>query len=219
MTKISHAITGVHTQMTGTDSFMPPRGTTAQRPTLTANEAGAIRSNSTLERIERYNGTSFRQVGIHGHFNSSHLADFSITTAVQAVPFNTNDIDSGTSISHSTTVNNSRFTINDAGTYEFIFQPQVASLGNNTSNVYFWMRKNGTTAIANSGISYKVNHTGSSSVIVGAIITSLVANDYIEIMAQAGVNGEYLLDYIAGSGSGSTERPSVPSCIVSIKGW
>jgi hypothetical protein len=160
-----------------------------------------------------------QQVAITGALTASHSVDVSLTTTPTAIPFNTNDFDSVGSIDHDTVTNNSRFVVNQAGTYEFIFQPQVTSIGNNTSNVYFWMRKNGTTPIPNSSIAYQVNHTGSTGVVVGAIITGLVANDYIELMAQASVNSEYVLDYVAGSGSGSTARPATPSCIVSVKGW
>lgn len=159
------------------------------------------------------------EVAITGALTASHGVDVSITTTPTAIPFNTNDFDSGGSIDHDTVTNNSRFVVNQSGTYEFIFQPQVTSIGNNTSNVFFWMRKNGTTPIANSCVTFEVNHVGSTNVVVGAIITGLVANDYIELMAQASVNGEYVLDYMAGSGSGATARPATPSCIVSVKGW
>jgi hypothetical protein len=158
-------------------------------------------------------------LAITGSLTASHGVDVSITTTPTAVPFNTNDFDSGGSIDHNTVTNNSRFVVNQAGTYEFIFQPQVKSLGNNTNNVYFWMRKNGTTPIPNSSIAYEVNHSGSTCVVVGAIITGLLSNDYIELMAQATVNSEYVLDYVAGAGSGATARPSTPACIVSVKGW
>ena len=156
---------------------------------------------------------------VTGSLTASHAVDVPITTTPTAMPFNTNDFDSAGSIDHDTVTDNSRFVVTQSGTYEFIFQPQVASIHNNTGNVYFWMRKNGTTPIPNSCVTYEVNRSGSTSVLVGAIITGLVANDYIEFMAQASVNSEYVLDYIVGSGSGATARPSTPSIIVSIKGW
>jgi hypothetical protein len=160
-----------------------------------------------------------QQVAITGSFTASHGVDVPITTTPSPVPFNSNDFDSGGSIDHDTVTNNSHFVVNQSGTYEFIFQPQVKSLGNNTNNVYFWMRKNGTTPIPNSSIAYEVNHSGSTGVVAGAIITGLLANDYIELMALASANSEYVLDYTAGSGSGATARPATPACIVSVKGW
>jgi len=47
----------------------------------------------------------------------------------------------------------------------------------------------------------------------------LLANEYIELMALASVNSEYVLDYNVGSGAGATARPATPACIVSVKGW
>lgn len=211
---ISNAISGVHTALIGTNSFLLPRGTTAQRPTLTVNEAGAIRSNSTLERIERYNGVSFRQVGIHGHFTSSHLADISITNTPQAVPFNTNDIDSGTSISHSTTTNNSRFLINDNGVYVFNFQAQVTSQVANPTNVYFWLKRNGVS-ITNTATHYRTTGNTSTAVIASEVNLELVAGDYIEFFTQADTNGEYILNHTAATG----DIPAAPAIIVSIRGW
>ena len=159
------------------------------------------------------------EVAITGALTASHGADVSITTTATAVPFNTNDFDSGGSIDHDTVTNNTRFTVNQSGTYEFIFQPQVASLSNNTGNVYFWVRRNGTTPIANSAVTYKVNHTATTNIVTVGIVLPLLANEYVELIAQASVNGEYVLDYIAGSGSGATARPATPSAIVSVKGW
>jgi hypothetical protein len=217
MTKISHAISGVHTKMSSTDSFMPPKGTTAQRPTLTASEEGAIRYNTTTQRQERSIGVgnTFRQVGIHGHFNSCHLADFSITTTAQAIPFNTNDLDSGTSISHSTTVNNTRFAINDSGTYEFVFQPQVESLVANPARCIFWINKNGA-ALPNSAVEYRITGTGTTNVIPIAVnLAVATAGDYFEVMCIATNNSEYFLNYTAPAGA----VPAIPAIIASLRGW
>jgi hypothetical protein len=160
-----------------------------------------------------------QQVAITGSFDASHSVDVAITTTATAVPFNTNDFDSGGSIDHDTVTNNSRFVVTQAGTYEFTFQPQVASLSNNTGNAFFWLRKNGTTPIANTTVTYKVNHFGTTNSVVVSVIVPLLANEYIELMAQASSNSEYVLDYTVGSGAGATARPATPACIVSVKGW
>jgi hypothetical protein len=81
------------------------------------------------------------------------------------------------------------------------------------------MRKNGTTPIANTSVTYKVNHVGTSNSVVVSVIVPLLANEYIELMALASVNSEYVLDYTVGSGAGATARPATPACIVSVKGW
>jgi hypothetical protein len=160
-----------------------------------------------------------QQVAIKGSFTASHGVDVALTTTPTAIPFNTNDFDGGGSIDHDTVTNNSRFVVNQSGTFEFTFQPQVVSLNNNTGNASFWLRKNGTTPIANTTVTYKVNHTGTTNSVVMSVIVPLLANDYIELMGQASVNSEYVLDYTAGSGSGATAKPATPSCILSVKGW
>ena len=154
------------------------------------------------------------QVGIHGHFTSSHLADISITNTPQAVPFNTNDIDSGTSISHSTTTNNSRFLINDNGVYVFNFQAQVTSQVANPTNVYFWLKRNGVS-IANTATHYRTTGNTSTAVIASEVNLELVAGDYIEFFTQADTNGEYILNHTAAIG----DIPAAPAIIVSIRGW
>lgn len=73
--------------------------------------------------------------------------------------------------------------------------------------------------IANTAVTYKVNHIGTSNSVVVSVIVPLLANEYIELMALASVNSEYVLDYTVGSGSGATARPATPACIVSVKGW
>lgn len=157
---------------------------------------------------------------INGSFTASHNADVLITTTPTAVPFDTNNFDSGGSIDHDVATNNTRFVVNKTGTYEFIFQPQVSAVNNNNVGFAFiWLRKNGTTPIASSTTTFKVNHATSTGILVTSIIISLVANDYIELLTQASNDGEYMLDYVAGSGAGATARPALPACIVSVKGW
>lgn len=151
---------------------------------------------------------------INGSFNASHGADVALNTTATAIPFDTNDYTSVGSITHSTTTNNSRFTVNAAGVYEFVFQPQVATLSNITSGVYFWIRKNGVN-VANSSIKYQATTSGSTATPVLSVILPLATNDYIEMFGQASANNEYSLDFIAGNAT----RPATPAVIVSVKGW
>ena len=50
----------------GTGGFMPPSGTTAQRPVLTTGNAGVIRYNTDFSYIEYYNGSNWYPAGPTG---------------------------------------------------------------------------------------------------------------------------------------------------------
>lgn len=152
--------------------------------------------------------------GIKAHARASLLVTTAITTTATAVPFGVNDLVEGT-VTHSTVSNTSRFTVTEAGTYEISGQFQITSLSNTADNCTFWLRKNGSTAIANSAFKMQVNATGHSLFQISSVIENLSANDYIEIMCIASANSKYELTFT----TASSPVPNIPACIATVKGW
>ena len=152
--------------------------------------------------------------GIKAHARASLLVTTAITTTATAVPFDVNDLVEGT-ITHSTVTDTSRFTVTEAGTYEFLAQPQVTTLSNTADSCTFWLRKNGTTAVNNSAIKQQLTTTGNTSVPFSAIVENLAVNDYIELMCVASANSKYELTYAVAS----SPIPNIPACIMIVKGW
>ncbi len=145
----------------------------------------------------------------------SHNNTIVLTTTPQAITVSTNDTQSGF-ISHSTSTNTTRFTATMDGDYIFTIQPQISHLTTGTGNCTFWLRKNGTTPIANSGVIYQMGGIIGTDVIVIVSAIPLATNEYIEVMAVASANSEHSITFTAGSGTGATAIPNIPSIIVTV---
>lgn len=145
----------------------------------------------------------------------SHNATVALTTTPTAIPFAVNDTQTG-NINHSVSTNTTRFNVTADGDYIFIVQPQVSHLTTGTGNATFWLRKNGTTPISNSGAIYQNGAMVGTDVLVINAVIPLVTNDYIEVMGVASANSEHSITFTAGSGSGATAIPNIPSIITTI---
>jgi hypothetical protein len=73
----------MHRDKAGTDAWVPPTGTTAQRPTGGNLYTGAFRYNSSLVTWEGYNGTQWTGLG-GGNPWATHTADGSTALSVAA---------------------------------------------------------------------------------------------------------------------------------------
>jgi hypothetical protein len=152
--------------------------------------------------------------GIKAHARASSLVTTAITTTPTAIPFGVNDVIEG-AIAHSVSTDTSRFTATQAGTYEFTVQPQVASLGITADSCTFWLRKNGSTAIVNSGMTQQTTAMNTTAKPCLSVIETLAVNDYIEIMCVATENSRYELSYTVAS----SPVAGIPACIIAVKGW
>jgi hypothetical protein len=145
----------------------------------------------------------------------SHASTVALTTTPTAIAVSTNDLQAG-NISHSTTTNTSRFTATAEGEFIFLIQPQISHLTTGTGNCTFWLRKNGTTPVGNSGAIFQMGAVIGSDVLVINSVIQLAANDYIEVMAVASANSEHQITFTGTSGSGATAVPNIPSMIVTV---
>lgn len=148
----------------------------------------------------------------YGAFHDSTDQVAASTTAATAITFDTTDFSNGVTLS-----NSSRFNVSQSGIYNIQFSIQLKNTTNDSHDVDIWFRKNGTN-IDNSNSRYHPparKSTGDPSHLVASLnfFTSLVANDYVEIMFKVD-NVNVTLEHFAASASPT--RPAVPSAIVTL---
>ena len=100
----------------------------------------------------------------------------------------------------------------ESGTYVVISAPQVGrTSGNGSSNVDFWLRKNGTD-IANSNVRLTLKNETDKDVIVNQTMMPFAAGDVLNVMMAVERTGEGLgIEAIKTEG-----RPLIPSIIFSM---
>ena len=148
----------------------------------------------------------------YGAFHDSTDQVAASTTAATAITFDTTDFSNGVTLS-----NSSRFNVSQSGIYNVQFSIQLKNTTNDSHDVDIWFRKNGTN-IDNSNSRYHPparKSTGDPSHLVASLnfFTSLVANDYVEIMFKVD-NVNVTLEHFAASNTPT--RPAVPSAIVTL---
>lgn len=174
-------------------------GTTTGAVMATEFNKGAQSDNTTL-----------------GLSRSSTLA---LTSTPVAVGFDVQDkpAPTGSLVSHSVSTNNTRITASAACTLILNIQPQITHLTTGTGDMIFWIRKNGTTAVANSAARMRENGTLCSIVTPIIAYVDMAATEYVEIMcATTATSGEYELTATPLSGTGATQIPLTPSCILTV---
>jgi hypothetical protein len=100
----------------------------------------------------------------------------------------------------------------ESGTYVVISAPQVGrTSGSESSNVDFWLRKNGTD-IANSNVRLTLKNETDKDVIVNQTMMPFAAGDVLNVMMAVEKTGEGLgIEAIKTEG-----RPLIPSIIFSM---
>jgi len=162
-----------------------PNMTTTQRNAITASQGMTIQ-NTTDDAEQYYDGT--RWVGLNPYNLYFQAYDSAGGTTIDAtgaaVPLATESF-KDSEYTHSTVTNNSRVTVATTGLYEVSYNVTSNDSANRHSIVCF-VRKNGSaTAVPSRAYNYG---RGSDSVddatVHAEILTSLTANDYIEIFCQ-----------------------------------
>jgi len=149
--------------------------------------------------------------------NYSYAASTSIPNTATAIGFDTNDFQQGL-LTHSATVNNSRFTVSDAGNFLFMAQLQILHNTTGTGDVKVWFRKNGTTPIENSCAIIKMNGVVNTDVLVVECNVPMLVTDYVELMVQASAASEWNLQTTPSTGTRATRIPVAPATIMTVIG-
>jgi len=112
-------------------------------------------------------------------------------TAATATPFDTTDIQDNTEIiEHSTVSNPSRITAKTPGRHFVSYIVDIDSTGGGSWSCTVNVRKNGTTTIPGTGITFGNYQTEDTSASIPTIALDLVADDYLElVISQTGLTG------------------------------
>jgi hypothetical protein len=147
------------------------------------------------------------------------FADTTDQTAVAntatVMKFNTTDFSSGVSIVTSGG-NPSRFTVTNAGIYNFQWSGQFQNTDSQDHDVTVWIRKNGTDVVGSSGyLSVPSSHGGIDGHIIAGwnFLFQFAANDYIELWWETDNAAVTIQAYPVGV---SPTRPSTSSLVATL---
>ena len=134
------------------------------------------------------------------------------TTTAYAITFDTSDFSNGVTLS-----NSSRLNVSQAGLYNIQFSIQVENTTNDTQDIDIWFRKNGTDIPKSNSIygllARKASGDPSHCIVALNFVTSMAANDYVQIMWRVSNVGVTIQTYAAGT---SPTRPATPSVITTV---
>lgn len=147
--------------------------------------------------------------GYYGAFQDVTTQTVTDPTIAYAMQIGITDENNGVSI-----VDGSKIKFNYAGVYNIQFSAQIVNPESNIYNVFIWFRKNGIDIVDScSDLSVTAKHGGKDGALVAAwnYVTSVNANDYVQIMWGADHENLALAAIPAGT---SPVRPKCPSIIV-----
>ena len=150
-----------------------------------------------------YNSSSHAQVC------DTTTQTIAVANTPQAVTFNTNVF--LRKIAHSTSVNKSRITVNEAGQYDVIAIIQTTSSAANKT-LDFWFRVNGTD-VTNSNCKSVIENSGQTDISVVGFCFPMTAGQYFELMVSGDSTNLSLPAFTAGT---SPTRPVTPSITLTV---
>jgi len=182
-------------------------GLTNVKPTAPNNVipvAACVVSDATVGVI--FVRPTIQQVQYYGRFSKTTTATPAATDTAYALTFDNTQISNGVVIGTPT----SRLVVPESGLYQIDATVQLTSGSSSAKNVWVWFRKNGTD-IANSArlVTSDVNN-GYVPLSLNQV-TSLAANDYIELMYAAD-NTSVSISQVAATAF----APAAPSVVISV---
>jgi hypothetical protein len=153
----------------------------------------------------------FSEVEIpYGMFASTANQLIANTTLAQAITFNT-DIYKYR-ITHSTTVNNSRVTVDDAGAYLIVVSAICDETAADLKHLEIWLAVNGSN-IANSNTIVQLPTKDIEMVLAVSFIQTFTAGQYFELYMRGDSTTLRLKTTAAGT---TPTRPASPSIIITV---
>jgi hypothetical protein len=161
-------------------------------------------SNTVWEELQGFG----RAVPIlhYGSFSDTTLQTAASINTAYAMTFNTTDSSNGISIGSPS----SRLVVDNQGVYNVQFSAQLDQASGATTNVYIWLRKNGTN-VENTASTIALQGTSARLVAAWNFIIQLEPTHYVELMwATDNTNARIL------AASTTSVWPAIPSVICTI---
>jgi hypothetical protein len=142
----------------------------------------------------------------------SHAATITLTggTTADAIAFDTDEVKNH--ITHSTSVNNSRITVDQAGVYSIIFSV-IAKGGTNNKLFNIWLAVEGSP-ITRTNTIQNLSTSGVERIITVEFFYTFTAGQYFQIMAWSDATNTTL---VATAAQATPTRPACPSIILTVK--
>ena len=150
---------------------------------------------------------TIEQQRYYGEFTKTTNQSPAAINTAYALTFDNTEIALGVSIGTPA----SRLVISSAGLYSVTLSVQVTSTSASQKAVWLWLKKNGTTNIANSAKIATIALNGGYLVITTSGIESLVAGDYLEVMYASDSTAITIATVAA-----TAFAPASPAAIVAI---
>ena len=148
----------------------------------------------------------------YGAFSRNTQQTAALANTAYAVAFDTTDFSNDVTL-----VSNTQITATNSGIYNFQFSAQLENTDNASSDVYFWIKQNGTNLTASGGLfgMSPRKSPGDYFHLIGGynIFISLTAGQYIELYWSTTNTATSIQNYAA---SGSPTKPSSPAVIATL---
>lgn len=154
----------------------------------------------------------------YGSFADTTNQPVAAANTGKVMTFNTTDFASGVSIVTSSGLA-SRFTVANAGIYNFQWSGQFQNTANTFHDASIWVRKNGVDVVGSSGLVSVPNRHGiiDGHTIAGwNFLFSLAANDYIELWWEADDVAVSIQAYPEVTTPPAAVRPSTSSLVATM---
>ena len=161
-------------------------------------------SNTVWEELQGFG----RAVPIlhYGSFSDTTLQTAASINTAYAMTFNTTDSSNGISIGSPS----SRLVVDNQGVYNVQFSAQLDQSSGGTTNVYIWLRKNGTN-VENTASTVALQGTSARLVAAWNFIIQLEPTHYVELMWATDTTNARIL-----AASTTSVWPAIPSVICTI---
>ena len=161
-------------------------------------------SNTVWEELQGFG----RAVPIlhYGSFSDTTLQTAASINTAYAMTFNTTDSSNGISIGSPS----SRLVVDNQGVYNVQFSAQLDQSSGGTTNVYIWLRKNGTN-VENTASTIALQGTSARLVAAWNFIIQLEPTHYVELMWATDTTNARIL-----AASTTSVWPAIPSVICTI---
>jgi len=168
--------------------------------------------------LDNYTGQLTLTANNYGSFASTANQPIAAINTGTVMTFNVTDFSSGVSIVTSGGLA-SRFTVTNAGIYNFQWSGQFQNTDSAVHDASIWVRKNGVDVVGSSGLVAVPSRHGSvdGHTIAGwNFLFSLAANDYIELWWESDGHAVSIQSYPAVSTPAPAVRPSTSSLVATM---